>query len=286
MLEKNEGELRTRRPCPSVPNPASQIMLKAGPKNNGSQHFVVGTEEIAPGALIPTHKHLTQDEVVLIHSGTAHVRLGDQERDLHVGSMVFIPANTWVGLKNTSTEVMSITFVFSAPGFDNYLRCTSVPAGDNPTPMTQENWQQCQHEGHALSRRLTVYRSDRGPRSPLAGRPCFRRFRFSSRSFLPRVRDPRQETILARSFKRVCTDPWSLWQIELTRGDTSNSRRSSCAWLPDPPERSGAKRLEPQSGLPTLHARSRSSPVPLSRSTTGKHTAPTERRLPSTRHCL
>ena len=150
LLEKNEGELRMRRPRPSVPNPASQIMLKAGPKNNGSQHLVVATEEIAPGASIPTHKHLTQDEVVLIHSGTAHVRLGDQERDLHVGSMVFIPANTWVGLKNTSTEVMSITFVFSAPGFDDYLRCTSVPAGEKPTPMTQENWQQCQHEGHAL----------------------------------------------------------------------------------------------------------------------------------------
>ncbi len=87
---------------------------------------------------------------MLIHSGTAHVRLGDQERDLHVGSMVFIPANTWVGLKNTSAEVMSITFVFSAPGFDDYLRCTSVPAGEKPTPMTQENWQQCRHEGHAL----------------------------------------------------------------------------------------------------------------------------------------
>ncbi len=41
LLEKNEGELRTRRPRPSVPNPASQIMLKAGPKNNGSQHLVL-----------------------------------------------------------------------------------------------------------------------------------------------------------------------------------------------------------------------------------------------------
>jgi len=41
--------------------------------------------------------------------------LGDQERDLHVGGLVFIPANTWVSLKNMGTEPISLTFVFSAP---------------------------------------------------------------------------------------------------------------------------------------------------------------------------
>ena len=56
LLEKNEGELRCvpNRPKPS---PASQFMLKVDPKANGSQRLIVGTEEIAPGASIPTHKH-------------------------------------------------------------------------------------------------------------------------------------------------------------------------------------------------------------------------------------
>ena len=88
LLEKNEGELRTRRPRPK-PSPASQFMLKVDPKTNGSQHLIVGTEEIAPGASIPTHKHPTEDEIVLIHSGQAHVLLGEQERDLHAGGRVF-----------------------------------------------------------------------------------------------------------------------------------------------------------------------------------------------------
>lgn len=149
LLEKNEGELRTRRPRPK-PSPASHFMLKVDPNTSGSQHLIVGTEEIAPGAAIPTHKHPMEDEVVLINSGVAHVRVGEQERDLHSGGLVFVPANTWVGLKNTSTEPLSITFIFSAPGFDEFQRCISVPAGQDPKPMTEEDLKRCQAPGHMI----------------------------------------------------------------------------------------------------------------------------------------
>lgn len=88
LLERNEGELRTRRIHIDNSAPASsQFMLKVSPKNNGSQHLVAGTEEVAPGATLPKHRHLVQDEIVLVHSGTAHVWLGDQERDLHTGGL-------------------------------------------------------------------------------------------------------------------------------------------------------------------------------------------------------
>jgi quercetin dioxygenase-like cupin family protein len=149
LLEKNEGELRTRRPRPK-PSPASQFMLKVDPTTSGSQHLVVGTEEIAPGASIPIHKHPMEDEVVLINSGAAHVWLGEQERDLHSGGLIFIPANTWVGLKNTSAQPLSITFIFSAPGFDEFQRCISVPAGQTPKPMTEEELKRCQAPGHLI----------------------------------------------------------------------------------------------------------------------------------------
>lgn len=151
LLEQNEGELRTRRPRPQ-PSPASQFTLKIGPKINGSEHLAVGTEPIAQGASIPTHKHQTEDELLLIHSGTAHVVLGEQERDLHAGGLVFIPANTWIGLKNVSSESLDLTFVFSAPGFDDFQRCISVPAGDTPTPMTEAELRACQQQGHMIYR--------------------------------------------------------------------------------------------------------------------------------------
>jgi quercetin dioxygenase-like cupin family protein len=152
LLEKNEGELRTRRIHTDASSPASsQFMLKISPKNNGSQHLVAGTEELAPGATLPKHRHLVQDEIVLIHSGNAHVWLGDQERDLHAGGLVFIPANTWVSLKNIGAEPISLTFIFSAPGFEDTMRCNSVPAAETPTQITPEQQKECAHLGHAES---------------------------------------------------------------------------------------------------------------------------------------
>jgi mannose-6-phosphate isomerase-like protein (cupin superfamily) len=131
LLEKNEGETRLWRPEPAEADNRGFI-LKVTPKANGSEHLVLGTEDMPPGAAIPTHKHLEQDEIVLIEKGTIHAHVGDQERDLHAGGMVFIPRRTWVSLTNTGTEPASITFLFSAPGFENHLRCESVPAGEKP----------------------------------------------------------------------------------------------------------------------------------------------------------
>ena len=139
MLDRDEGELRTRRIHTDSSSPASsQFILKVSPKNNGSQHLVAGTEVLAPGAALPKHRHLVQDEILLIQGGTAHVLLGDQERDLHTGGMVFIPANTWISGKNIGTTPIALTFVFSAPGFEETMRCNSVPAGQTPTPITPE----------------------------------------------------------------------------------------------------------------------------------------------------
>jgi len=152
MLDSEEGELRTRRIHTDSSSPASsQFILKVSPKNNGSQHLVAGTEVLAPGAALPKHRHLVQDEILLIQSGTAHVWLGDQERDLHAGGLVFIPANTWISGKNIGATPMALTFIFSAPGFEETMRCNSVPAGEKPTPITPEQQKDCAHLGHSES---------------------------------------------------------------------------------------------------------------------------------------
>ena len=152
LLERDEGELRTRRIHTDSSVPASsQFMLKVSPKNNGSEHLVAGTELLAPAAALPKHRHLLQDEILLIQSGTVRVWLGDEERDLHAGGLVFIPANTWVSGKNIGTEPVALTFVFSAPGFEDTMRCNSVPAGETPTQITPEQQRDCAHLGHAES---------------------------------------------------------------------------------------------------------------------------------------
>lgn len=152
ILEKNEGELRIRRIHTDKSSvAASQFLLKVSPKNNGSQHLVLGTEELAPNARIGKHKHLVQDEILLIQAGTAHVWLGERESDVHAGGMVFIPADTWISLKNTGKEAVSLVFIFSAPGFEETMRCNSVPANEEPTPLTPEQRKECAHKGHSVS---------------------------------------------------------------------------------------------------------------------------------------
>jgi len=149
LLEKSEGEQRIWRDPPP-----GGFTLKVSPKNNGSQHLVMGTADLLPGDNIPRHKHLGQDEIVFIETGSLHVRLGDQERDLHAGGMAFIPAYTWVSLKNTGNQQASMVFIFSAPGFENHLRCESVPTNQKPAPMTPEEQRQCDHEGHVIYKDL------------------------------------------------------------------------------------------------------------------------------------
>jgi quercetin dioxygenase-like cupin family protein len=145
LLEKNEGERRIWREPPP-----GDFILKVSPKNNGSQHLVMGTEDVTPGDEFPTHKHLGQDEILYIEKGTVHVHLGDQERDLHAGGTVFIPAYTWVSVKNPGTETVSVVFVFSEPGFENYMRCDSVLPNEKVTPLLPKEMKACEHQGQVI----------------------------------------------------------------------------------------------------------------------------------------
>ena len=92
LLEKDEGERRIWREPPP-----GDFILKVSPKNNDSQHLVMGTEDMHPGDEFPMHKHLGQDEILYIVKGTVHAHVGDQERDVHAGGTVFIPALLVVG---------------------------------------------------------------------------------------------------------------------------------------------------------------------------------------------
>lgn len=148
VLEKDQGEKRVRRPRDTAILRISEFNLKLTRENSGSEHLVLGTETIPPGAEIGKHRHLGQDEILFLQTGTGHVTLNDKEYDVHAGAMVFFPMNTWVTLKNTGSDDIQLIFVFSAPGFDDYMRCTSVPAGQAAPPMTVEAVRDCSHKGH------------------------------------------------------------------------------------------------------------------------------------------
>lgn len=149
ILEKNEGEQRVRRPRTSSPIAVSKFFIKVDRVNGGSEHLFAGDEELPRGAMIPPHRHHGQDELLIIQTGKAHVWLGDEQREVHAGAMVYIPSETWVSLKNVGKEPIRLAFVFSAPGFDEFMRCSSVPAGETPTPLSPQEFLDCQKRGHA-----------------------------------------------------------------------------------------------------------------------------------------
>jgi quercetin dioxygenase-like cupin family protein len=148
VLEKDQGEVRVRRPREKMSNPTSEFILKITPLNSGSQHLVLGTETIPPGGIIPKHRHLGQDEILFLQTGSARVTLDNKDYYVHAGAVVFFPVNTWVSLKNTGTDPIQLIFIFSAPGFDEYMRCTSVPVGQPVPPMALDEVRKCAHEGH------------------------------------------------------------------------------------------------------------------------------------------
>jgi quercetin dioxygenase-like cupin family protein len=137
ILEKNEGERRIVRGWPGHPNPGETFILKVDPKNGGSSHLVFLTADLASGGEIPTHRHPGADEILFLQTGTARVRLGDMVREVHAGATVFIPANTWISVSNIGSDTISAVAIFSAPGFEDYMRAGSVREGEKNVPLTE-----------------------------------------------------------------------------------------------------------------------------------------------------
>ena len=125
VLEKDEGEKRVRLPREGVANRPVEFTLKITPEGAGSQDLILGTQTIPPGGTVPKHRHLDQDEVVVLQSRSARMTLAGKGYDVHAGGIVFAPANTWMALENTGTEDIQLIFIYSAPG--NSQNCAIQP---------------------------------------------------------------------------------------------------------------------------------------------------------------
>jgi len=137
ILEKNEGERRVVRPWPGHPDPGETFILKVDPKNGGSAHMVFLTADLRPGGAIDAHKHPGSDEILFFETGTARVHLGNLTRMVHAGATVFIPANTWVSVDNIGRDAISVISIFSAPGFEDFMRAESVREGEKNVPVSK-----------------------------------------------------------------------------------------------------------------------------------------------------
>jgi len=141
ILEKSEGERRVWRPIEGAEGWLGQpapFILKVDPQNGGSSHLVFGTEDLPPGGKIENHRHPGSDEILFFQNGTAKVTLGDEVREVHGGGTVFIPANTWISVNNIGNDPISVIYIFSAPGFEEYMRAESVREGEKVVPLSKK----------------------------------------------------------------------------------------------------------------------------------------------------
>ena len=96
----------------------------------------------------PTHSRLFANEWVLARPTIFAVESAlPAWRRLLAGDPM--KSNAIRSVLATGADPISLTFIFSAHGFEDTMRCNSVPAGETPTPITPEQRAECAHAGHA-----------------------------------------------------------------------------------------------------------------------------------------
>ena len=143
VIAASEGERRFLR------GGTAPLLIKIDPITTGSRRMVLGSSDLPPGDAIAVHRHLREDEIIIITRGTARVQLGTQFYTAGAGGTVFIPQGTCVAVSNIGADTLSNVFIFSAPGFEQVLRAVSSPAGAPPKKISAAERAAAFHHGYA-----------------------------------------------------------------------------------------------------------------------------------------
>ncbi len=55
----------------------------------------------------------------------------------------------WISLKNTGEDNISLVSIWNEPGFEEMLRCGSVPHGQPAERLSRDGVKECYHHGDA-----------------------------------------------------------------------------------------------------------------------------------------
>lgn len=119
--------------------PDSKLAIIIDPSesaDNYVQGLTVFKEKIAPGNKIPLHQH-TIEEVLFVDEGEIKVTVGEEQKMVTPGAIVFIPPKTQHGFQNVGKTVAKIHAVFPSREISiRYLERNPAPGteGDDPQP--------------------------------------------------------------------------------------------------------------------------------------------------------
>jgi mannose-6-phosphate isomerase-like protein (cupin superfamily) len=104
----------TNAPKREIDGLVSHILLEKGDAPGGE--LSVTWVDVAPGSEQKPHSHDPQ-QVYVITRGQGRMKVGDDERDVTEGQMVFIPPNQEHGIVNTGDQ--TLTYISAAtPAFE------------------------------------------------------------------------------------------------------------------------------------------------------------------------
>ncbi len=148
ILGVDEGERRIRRWV----GPTPLFIIKVDLRNGGSRDLMMGYEDIPVGGVIQPHRHRIADEIIFVHRGSGVVELGDRKEAFATGATVYIPKDVRIAIRNTGSELLSIVFVFSKPGWEQLSREASVPEGQTITMLSPAQLTEIRkrHEWHMV----------------------------------------------------------------------------------------------------------------------------------------
>jgi quercetin dioxygenase-like cupin family protein len=134
IVEGYEFEAMVGDPDDHRPETRWAMLVDLGGREGRVDGLAVITERIASGDRIPLHFH-RDDELVMVH-GHGRFRLGDEERDVADGAVVFIPAGVPHGLSNPGPAPLPIEGVFATTRvWLRYLERNPAPGTDGDAPQ-------------------------------------------------------------------------------------------------------------------------------------------------------
>lgn len=111
------------------------LVLKVGPRNSGATQVFVGTMDLPAGVVIPTHRHDTDEEVLYVLEGEVAVLLNDRELRAKTGDTVFIPAGTWMTVRNSGARLARLLGIIPRAEMETCMRLShgnrTAPVGDS-----------------------------------------------------------------------------------------------------------------------------------------------------------
>lgn len=126
---------------PDDHRPASRWGLKVDPgdTNGRVETLAIIAEEIAPGDRIPLHTH-DVDEALTILAGLADTRLGNEQRRVGPGTLIFIPAGTPHGTANAGDGPLQIHAVFPAQTIEIAMLERNAAPGTEADPPRRSRY--------------------------------------------------------------------------------------------------------------------------------------------------